>query len=91
MLAYLETKIKIAEERKELFAKFQKELLQQTIAVRVPGGFIGLARFLHGQKSLFSRPGRAPRVNFAAHLVTFWVLNFGQFGPNSPCTLIRPC
>ena len=39
MLAYLETKIKIAEERKELFAKFQKELLQQTIAVRVPGGF----------------------------------------------------
>ena len=80
---------RIAGERKELFAKIQKELFQQTIAVRGRPGFYGSTRLPSWPKTCFRDPGCAPRVNFPAYRVKFRVLNFGQFGQNSPYTLIR--
>ena len=76
----------IAGERKELFAKIQKELFQQTIAVRGRPGFYGSTGLPSWPKTHFRDPGCAPRVNFPAYRVKFWVLNFGQFGQNSPYT-----
>jgi len=80
---------RIAGERKELFAKIQKELFQQTIAVRGRPGFYGSTGLPSWPKTRFRDPGCAPRVNFPAYRVKFWALNFGRFGQNSHHTLIR--
>ena len=80
---------RIAGERKELFAKIQKELFQQTIAVRGRPGFYGSTGLPSWPKNVFSRPGLCAASQFSAYPVRFWALNFGQFGQNSPHTLIR--
>ena len=80
---------RIAGERKELFAKIQKELFQQTIAVRGRPGFYGSTGLPSWPKNVFSRPGLCAASQFSAYPVRFWALNFRQFGQNSPHTLIR--
>ena len=62
---------RITRERKELFAKIQKELFQQTFAVRGRPGFYGSTRLPSWPKTCFRDPGCAPRVNFPAYHCAF--------------------
>ncbi len=65
--------------------------VSQRIAIAVRGrpGFYGSTGLPSWPKNVFSRPGLCAASQFSAYPVRFWALNFGQFGQNSPHTLIR--
>ena len=79
----------LQENEKSFLQKSKRSFFSRRLRFEAAQGFMGLRGFLHGQKTCFRDPGCTPRVNFPAYRVKFWVLNFGQFGQNSPYTLIR--